>query len=96
VTPPAPPVDWDTEMVMPLGALANQLVKIEGELRFLSMKAAEHSGECGARTTKSVDTRLELIYEVLESIQSLLAKVQADIHPKGAAAQFTPDDPAVS
>jgi hypothetical protein len=83
------------EMVMPLGVLANQLVKIEGDLRFLSMKAAGHSGEDSARSTKLVDARLELIYDVLESIHSLLAKVQADLHPKGAAAQFTAGESAV-
>jgi hypothetical protein len=95
VTPPAAPLDWDMEMVMPLGVLANQLVKIEGDLRFLSMKAAEHSGEDGARSTKLVDARLELINGVLDSIHSLLAKVQADIHPKGAAARFGASEPTV-
>jgi hypothetical protein len=95
VTPPVSPVDWEMEMVMPLGVLANQLVKIEGDLRFLSMKAAGHSGEDSARSTKLVDARLELIYDVLESIHSLLSKVQADIHPKGAAPQFATGEPAV-
>jgi hypothetical protein len=95
VTPSASPVDWEMEMVMPLGVLANQLVKIEGDLRFLSMKAAEHSGEAGARTTKSVGTRVELMYGVLESIHSLLAKVQADIDPRGTATRFTTGEPAV-
>ena len=78
---PASQADWEMTMVMPLGVLANQLVKIEGELRFLTMKAAEHSGEDGARS-KSVDARLDLIHEVLESIRSLLVKLQRDIHPK--------------
>ena len=95
MTSPASPVDWDMEMVMPLGVLANQLVKIEGDLRFLSMKAVEHSGEDGARSTKLVDARLELINGVLESIHSLLAKVRADIHGKGAAARFATSEPAV-
>jgi hypothetical protein len=81
-------------MVMPLGALANQLVKIEGDLRFLSMKAAEYSDEEVVRSTKSVDARLELIYDVLESIHSLLAKVQADIHPKGPAVSLSSDKSA--
>jgi hypothetical protein len=95
VTPPASPVDWEMEMVMPLGVLANQLVKIEGDLRFLSMKAAEHSGEDGALSTRLVDARLELINSVLDSIHSLVAKVQADIHPKGAAARFSASEPTV-
>jgi hypothetical protein len=95
VTPPASPVNWEMEMVMPLGVLANQLVKIEGDLRFLSMKAAVPSGEDAVRSTKLVDARLELICEVLESIHSLLAKVQADIHPKGSAAKITTSEPAV-
>jgi hypothetical protein len=77
--------DWEMTMVMPLGALANQLVKIEGDLRFLSMKAAEHSGADDSSCAKSVDARLELIYDVLESIHSILGKLQADLHPKGTA-----------
>jgi hypothetical protein len=95
VTPPASTVDWEMEMIMPLGVLANQLVKIEGDLRFLSMKAAEHSGEDGAPSTKLVDARLELINGVLDSIHSLLAKVQADIRPKGAAARFDASESVV-
>ena len=82
-------------MVMPLGVIANQLVKIEGDLRFLSMKAAELSGEAGVRSTKLVDARLELIYGVLESIHSLLAKVQVDIHAKASADQVKHDESAV-
>jgi hypothetical protein len=85
VPQPVSQADWELTMVMPLGVLANQLVKIEGELRFLTMKAAEQSGEDGVRSNKSVDARLELIHEVLESICSLLAKLQDDIHPKEPA-----------
>jgi hypothetical protein len=96
VTRPAKSADWEMELVMPLGVVANQLVKIEGELRFLSMKAAEYSGEDGLRPTKMVDARLELIFAVLESIQVILAKVQADIHPKEPSTQFTTGEPAVS
>jgi hypothetical protein len=95
VTPPASPVDWEMELVMPLGVLANQLVKIEGDLRFLSMKSAEHSGENGARPSKLVNARLELINSVLESIHSLLAKVQSDVHPKETTAQFSTSEPIV-
>jgi hypothetical protein len=93
--PPASQVDWEMTMVMPLGALANQLVKIEGDLRFLSMKAAEYSGEDGVRSTKAIDARLELIHEALQSISSLLVRLQADIHPKGPAARSAPHEPAV-
>ena len=78
----SPPPDWELTLVMPLGVIANQLIKIEGDLRFLSMKAVEQSGEDGMRSTKSIDARLELIYGALESIGGLLARMQADIHPK--------------
>jgi hypothetical protein len=88
-------VDWEMTMVMPLGVIANQLIKIEGDLRFLSMKATEHSGEDGARSSKSVDGRLELIHDALESIRSLLAKIHADIHPKGPAAPSTSGEPSL-
>jgi hypothetical protein len=69
-------------MVMPLGVLANQLVKIEGDLRFLWMKAAERSGEAGAASTQAIDARLALMHEALDSIGTLLVRLQADIHPK--------------
>jgi hypothetical protein len=89
VSPPASQLDWEMTMVMPLGVLANQLVKIEGDLRLLSMKAAEHSGDDGGPSTKAVDARLELMHEALESIGSLLVRLQADIHPKESAANST-------
>jgi hypothetical protein len=78
----SPPPDWEMTMVMPLGVIANQLIKIEGDLRFLSMKAVEQPGEEGARSTKAIDARMELIYGAIESINALLARLQADIHPK--------------
>jgi hypothetical protein len=78
----SPPPDWEMTLVMPLGVIANQLIKIEGDLRFLSMKAVEQSGEDGVRSAKAIDARLELIYGALESINALLARLQADIHPK--------------
>ena len=76
------PSDWEMSMVMPLGVIANQLIKIEGDLRFLSMKAVEQSGDEGARSTKGIDARLELIYGALDSISALLGRLQAEIHPK--------------
>jgi hypothetical protein len=95
VPQPASQADWELTMVMPLGVLANQLVKIEGELRFLTMKAAEQTGENGVRSNKSVDARLELIHGVLESIRSLLTKLQYDIQPKRPAAPSDDRDAAV-
>jgi hypothetical protein len=95
VTPPAKPVDWEIEMAMPLGVLANQLIKIEGDLRFLSMKAAEYSVEDGSRSSKRVYARLALIHEVLDSIHAQLAKVQSGFHTTGADALFTTTEPAV-
>jgi hypothetical protein len=78
----SPPPDWEMSMVMPLGVIANQLIKIEGDLRFLSMKAVEQSGDEGARSTKGIDARLELIYGALDSISTLLGRLQSEIHPK--------------
>ena len=75
---------------MPLGALANRLVKIETDLRFLSMKAAEHAGEDGTRPTRAVDARLELIHESLDAIKVLLDRLQSDLHPRPPAARPQP------
>lgn len=69
-------------LVMPLGALANKLVKIEGDLRFLSMKAREHAGETDERPTRTADARIELIHESLDAIKALLVTLQTDLHPK--------------
>jgi hypothetical protein len=81
-------------MVMPLGVLANQLVKIEGDLRFLWMKAAERAGDECADSTKAIDARLALIHEALDSIGALLVRLRADIHPKATShsAAFATDE----
>ena len=69
-------------MLLPLGALANKLVKIEGDLRFLAMKATEHSADAARPPLQAVNARLDLIHESLDAIQALLAKLQAELHPR--------------
>jgi hypothetical protein len=89
VPSPASQVDWEMALGLPLGVLANKLIKIEGELRFLAMKAAEQSGEDRAKSTQSIDAKIETMHQALESIHSLLARLQSDFHPTAPAAPTT-------
>ncbi len=82
-------VDWELALLLPLGALANQLVKIEGDLRFLSMKASEQAHVDGPRPIRAVDARVDLIHETLDSIKLLLVRLQGDIHPREPRASST-------
>ena len=73
-------------IALPLGVVANQLTRIEADLRFLSIKtsayAAERdSGELAAKASGS----LERINEALDLIRSLMAAMEADIQPTSAS-----------
>jgi len=73
-------------MILPLGVVANQLMKIEADLRHLNMKALNFVEEHGsARHTGLIQARLENIHEALDSIRGLVADIEADIHPRSAA-----------
>lgn len=67
-------------IALPLGVVANQLTRIEADLRFLSMKAeacvAERdSGQLAAKVAGG----LEKINEVLDVIRDLVADMQSNI-----------------
>jgi hypothetical protein len=72
-------------IVLPLGVVANQLMRIEAELRLLNMKALAVAREReNGRLTELIDARLENINEVLDSIRGLVSDIEADIHPRPA------------
>jgi hypothetical protein len=74
-------------IVLPLGVVANQLLKMEADLRFLSAKAGLSGEERGAAGLVSqVAARLEQINETLEAIRALIAQMESDLQPKSAAA----------
>jgi len=69
-------------IILPLGVVANQLMKIEAELRLLNMKALDFVNEDGGgRHTGLIESRLENINEALDSIRRLVSDMEADIHP---------------
>ncbi len=90
----ASPANLELAIVLPLGVLANQLMKVEADLRFLSMRASAYAGgESGA--SRQVAAHLEKISETLDSIRGLLSAVEADIQPRtlgsGAMRKPNPD-----
>jgi hypothetical protein len=72
-------------MILPLGVVANQLMKIEAELRLLNMKALDFVEEHGnGRQTGQIQARLDNIHEALDAIRVLVSDIEADIHPWSA------------
>jgi hypothetical protein len=69
-------------IILPLAVVANQLMKIEADLRLLNMKALDFVSEDGGeRHTGPIEARLEKINEALDSIRGLVSDIEADIHP---------------
>jgi hypothetical protein len=74
------PANLELAIALPLGVVANQLTRIEAELRFLSMKASAyrnepHSGELAARVSGS----LEKINEALDLIKGVVADMETGL-----------------
>lgn len=72
-------------IALPLGVVANQLVRMEADLRFLNMKALNYakqreSGVLGAQ----IAGHLEQINESLDLIRGLISDIEADMRPRSA------------
>ena len=82
------PANFELSIVLPLGVVANQLLKIETDLRFLSAKtsiyARERPGGAGAG---QVAAQLERINEALEVIRGLVSDIETEFQPKSANAR---------
>jgi hypothetical protein len=70
-------------IVLPLGVIANQLTRIEADLRFLNMKALVYAmqsenGGIGSQIT----AKLDLINDALDLIRGLASDMQADMQRK--------------
>jgi hypothetical protein len=77
------PANLELAVALPLGVVANQLTRIEADLRFLSMKASAYvdereNGELAAK----VSAGLEKINEALDLIRGLVADLEANIQPR--------------
>jgi hypothetical protein len=79
------PVNVELSIVLPLGVIANQLMKVEADLRFLNAKTSAYVGERpGGEAAGQVAARLEKINEVLEVIRGLVSDIEMDIQPRSA------------
>jgi hypothetical protein len=75
-------------IALPLGVVANQLTRIEADLRYLSVKASAYAGarDSGELAAKASDS-LERIIEALDLIRAVAVDLEASIQaPRPAAA----------
>ena len=79
------PANVELSIVLPLGVIANQLLKVEADLRLLNAKTSTYASErpSGAMAGQ-VAARLERINEALEVIRGLVADIETDMQPKSA------------
>ncbi|MEO7208232.1 MAG: hypothetical protein ABI356_01435 [Steroidobacteraceae bacterium] len=66
--------NFELSIVLPLGVVANQLMKIEADLRFLNARTSAYvRGRSGGELAAQVAARLEKINEALEVIRDLVS-----------------------
>jgi hypothetical protein len=66
--------ELELAIVLPLGVLAQQLMRVEAQLRLVNMKALDLSSNSEYKgSAAQINARLENINEALESIRSLVA-----------------------
>ena len=80
----ASPTNLELAIGLPLGVVANQLTRIEADLRFLNMKALAYAKEDNGGLTSQIAVHLEKINEVLDLIRGLVSDIEADIQPRSA------------
>ena len=75
--------DFEMSINLPLGVLANQLMRIEAELRLLNMKALRCARESeNQRLTGGIEARLVNINETLASIRGLVSDIEDCLQPR--------------
>jgi hypothetical protein len=72
--------NFELAVVLPLGVAANQLMKVESELRFLTAKLSRYGAERGS-TSGEAAASLEKMSEAVDAIRQLIVEIQADIQP---------------
>ena len=74
-------------IVLPLGAVATQLMRVESDLRLLGARVSADppDRDTGGRYAQ-VAARLEQINETLEAIRRLIADIERDLQPDPAPA----------
>jgi tetrahydromethanopterin S-methyltransferase subunit B len=79
-------------IVLPLGVVAHQLIKIEADLRLLNMKALELAKEReNGRHTRLIEATLENINEALDAIKGLVSDIETDIQPRSMNRKTYPE-----
>jgi len=74
-------------IVLPLGVVVNQLMRIEAHLRLLNMKTLDYAKECSqAPFAAPIAANLEQIHDTLDLIRGLVADIEADVRPRSADA----------
>jgi hypothetical protein len=80
-------VSVELAIALPLGAVANQLARVESDLRFLSARtSALPQDRDDANLVAQVAARLEQINEALDAIRELIADIERELQPKPASA----------
>jgi hypothetical protein len=82
------PTNVELSILLPLGVVANQLMKVEADLRFLNAKTSARAGERPSGDMAAhVAARLEKINEALEVIRALVSDIETDIQPRSSNAR---------
>jgi hypothetical protein len=83
----ASPANFELSIVLPLGVIANQLMKLEADLRFLNAKTSAYANRSpGNDLAAQVAARIEKINEALDGIRALVSDIATDIQPRSAQA----------
>jgi hypothetical protein len=81
----ASPANFELSILLPLGVIANQLMKLEADLRFLNAKTSRYAGESpGSDLAAQVAARIEKINEALDGIRTLVSDIATDFQPRTA------------
>jgi hypothetical protein len=82
-------------IVLPLGVVANQLIKIEADLRLLNVKALSLVPDAqNEYPVERVAVTLAIINEALDSIKSFISDIEGNVHARSttvSVARSSPD-----
>jgi len=85
----------EVAIVLPLGIVANQLMRIEAQLRLLNMKTLDFATERDqGRHIGLIGARLEQINEALDSISRLVSNIEHEILSKPQTPSPADDSPS--
>jgi hypothetical protein len=79
------PASLELAITLPLGVVVQQLMRMEADLRFLSMKVSAYAKEReNGELAVKVAGGLDRINEALDLIRGLVADMEANIQPRPA------------